>query len=359
VIIDVDVHPATAEELPRYLSPRWKDYVGLVGQRNLNHKGVLTTQRPFAGRLDAVPEGGGRPGSDPELAREQLLDEYGITWAILNPLDPIASGNAPAALEADIARASNDFILDRWLSADPRWAASVSIAQEQVPEAVAEIERCRGLCDRFIQVLLGSCSERPLGNPRYWPIFEIAEDYGLPIGTHIGQSKYHPATPLGPPNFYYEMHCGFPLPSQAGVASLIFEGVFDRFPRLKFVLLEAGWEWAAPYSWRLDAAWRVQGDEVAHLEQEPSEYFKRHFWFSTQPTVEPEEPAAIYGLYEQFGNTGFCDRLLYSSDYPHWDMDPPREAVPGGLADEMKRRVLGANAAALYGLSVSAAPEIV
>ena len=41
------------------------------------------------------------------------------------------------------------------------------------------------------------------------------------------------------------------------LASLIFEGVFDRYPTLKVSLLETNWSWLAPYAWRLDASWRV------------------------------------------------------------------------------------------------------
>jgi uncharacterized protein len=349
-IIDSDVHPSTVRKWPEYLSPRWRDYLALAGRRNMNAFGASAGQRPYACRLDAVPADGGPPGSDPELARVQLLEEYGLTWGLLNPLDPIASGNAPVAFEVDVARASNDIIFDDWLEADERWVASINVPQEHISEAVEEIVRCREKSDRYVQIMFGNRTERPLGNPKYWPIFEVAEQYGLPIASHVGLSKYHYWTGVGAPTYYYETHSSFPLPGQATVASLIFEGVFDRFPGLKIVLAELGWEWAAPYAWRLDGTWRVQRDEVPHLQRLPSEYFRDHFWFSTQPSVEPEDPRAILGLYDQFDVAGFSDHLLFATDYPHWDMDPPIEAIPRGLPRESKRKLLAGNAAALYRL---------
>jgi predicted TIM-barrel fold metal-dependent hydrolase len=349
-IIDSDVHPSTQHKWPEYLAPRWRDYLALAGRRNMNTFGVSSAQRPYACRLDAVPALGSAPGSDPELAREQLLEEYGLTWGLLNTLDPIASGNAPVQFEVDVARASNDIIFDDWLEADPRWVASISIPQEHPQEAVEEIIRCREKSDRYVQIMFGNRTERPLGNPKYWPIFEVAEHYGLPVASHVGLSKYHYWSGVGQTTYYFETHSSFPLPGQAATASVIFEGVLDRFPKLQVVLSELGWEWAVPYSWRLDATWRVQRAEVAHLQRMPSEYFRDNFWFSTQPAVEPEKPSDIYPLYEQFEEAGFSDHLLFATDYPHWDMDRPIEAIPRALPRETKRKLLAANAGTLYGL---------
>jgi hypothetical protein len=103
----------------------------------------------------------------------------------------------------------------------------------------------------------------------------------------------------------------------------------------------------------MDASWRVLRDEVPHLERKPSEYFGEHFWFSTQPCAEPENPADFNGLYEQF-TAVFHDHLVFATDYPHWDMDSPFDATPALLPFEEKRKILGANAAALYGIEIDA-----
>lgn len=354
-IIDVDVHNRAGAKLVEYLPQRWRDYSALVGRRHLETNfGVISSQRPGASRLDAVPPDGGPPGSDPEFARAQLLDEYGLTAAVLNNLDPMTSGATPVDFENALARASNDYTYEHWIQNDPRWYAAINVIPEHPEAAAGEIRRCAALSDRFVQIIIGSRTERPQGNPLYWPIYEAAVECNLPVAFHVGLGRFHAWTGVGPLSYYYEAHVGFPMPAQAMISSMIFEGLFDRFPTLRIVLAELGWEWAVPYAWRLDSTWRVLREEVPDLRRMPSEYFRDHFWFSTQPCVEPEDPAQLYPLFEQFEAAGFGDRLMFATDYPHWDMDSPFEATPRLLSDDWKRRILADNASALYGIPVEA-----
>ena len=74
--------------------------------------------------------------------------------------------------------------------------------------------------------------------------------------------------------------------------------------------------------WRMDQHFERFRDEVPHLKRRPSEYVREHFWFTTQPIDEPDEARHLRSLIEWVG----VDRLLFSSDYPHWDFDDPRFA---------------------------------
>jgi predicted TIM-barrel fold metal-dependent hydrolase len=136
------------------------------------------------------------------------------------------------------------------------------------------------------------------------------------------------------------------------VPSLIFEGVFERFPTLRIALIELGWSWAVPYSWRLDSAWKKLRDEVPHLRRKPSEYLREHFWFTTQPIEEPERLEDTESVYRMFEDAGFADRLMFSSDYPHWDFDSPYESVPTTFPIERRRRILGQNASKLFKIAL-------
>ena len=69
----------------------------------------------------------------------------------------------------------------------------------------------------------------------------------------------HPVTGCGWPSFYYEDHVGYPQAALSHLASLIFEGAFDRWPELRIVVVEGGYSWAVPFSWRLDNCWRLRG----------------------------------------------------------------------------------------------------
>ena len=82
----------------------------------------------------------------------------------------------------------------------------------------------------------------------------------------------HRITPSGPANYYFEEHCDFAGFNFPVVASLIFEGVFDRFPKLKIVMVELALVLGGPVRVATGHAYRVMRDEVSHLQPLPSEY---------------------------------------------------------------------------------------
>lgn len=350
-IIDCDVHNSAGTGLEPYLPQRWRDYLSLVGVRTPGvFEGVRSTYSVGDARLDTVPPGGGAPASDPEFARHQLLDEYGLTFAILENLEAMRFGNAPAELEIELARAVNDYNHDVWLESDPRWLASINIPTDHPEAAVKELIRCRERSDRYIQVVINPMSERPLGNPKYWPIYEAATALDIPIAIHIA-FKHHNSTGVGESTFYYEVRTSIAAAAQAVVPSMIFEGVFDRFPDLKIIPSEVGWSWAVPMAWRLDSSWRVMREEVPHLQRKPSDYLRDHFWFTIQPGVEPPRTSNLLELHDQFERV-IGDRLVFATDYPHWDMNSPFTVLPPQLDRERTAKILGGNASEVYGLNL-------
>ena len=133
---------------------------------------------------------------------------------------------------------------------------------------------------------------------------------------------------------------------QAQVASLILEGVFERYPDLKIVMIEAGFGWMPSLGWRLDKNWKQLKAEVPHLKKAPSEYLRQHFWVSTQPMEEAEEPEHLIDTMNWVG----WDRIMFASDYPHWDFDDPLLALPPNLDDDRRAKIFSENARALYRL---------
>jgi predicted TIM-barrel fold metal-dependent hydrolase len=184
-----------------------------------------------------------------------------------------------------------------------------------------------------------------LGNTRYWPLYREASDAGLPIGIHVGGIAGQPLTGSGWPSYYFEVHAGHPQAFAAQVSNLVFSGVFDDMPTLQFVLIEGGFAWAPALAWRMDRAWRRLGAEVPNLGHEPSWYLHNHFWFTTQPIEEPEKPKQFGQILEALQ---MSDRILFSTDYPHWDFDAPDRALPTDLSPELRRQILSGNAHRLY-----------
>lgn len=355
-VVDTDVHPTllpTDEAVAQHLSQRWRDYIAMMGFRDTSTERTIPPQRKFTHRTDAIDDSG-RPSTIPSFTRRQLLDEFDMSGAILNDTTAIqflkGNGNFPAQLMMELCRAYNDAHRELWMADDSRFYASINVPVEDPAEAVREITRCRegDLGHRYVQVMVESRSEYPIGNPKYWPIFEACEHYNIPLAVHTSPGRRMTAS--GGISYYYEWHTGIALRNYTMAPSLIFEGVFDRFPDLKFAMIEQGWAWAVPFAWRMDASWRKLRDEVPHLQRKPSEYLSDHFYFGSQPMVEPErkrELKHILGLFEDmFGP----DHLMFSSDYPHWDFDSPYEAMPSSLPIENRRKILGENASNLYNI---------
>jgi hypothetical protein len=185
------------------------------------------------------------------------------------------------------------------------------------------------------------------GRRRYWPIYQAAVEAGLPVGIHVFGYAGWPLTNSGWPSFYIEEMTEHATGQQAVVASMIFEGLFEQFRDLRVVLIESGFGWLPALGWRLDKHWERMRDEVPHVKRPPSEYIREHFWVSTQPMEEAEDPEHVIDAMRWIG----FDRILFASDYPHWDFDDPVLALPPSLTEEQRRMIYSGNAKKLYGLA--------
>jgi predicted TIM-barrel fold metal-dependent hydrolase len=341
---DIHVHPATPDTLRSYLPARWRSHLDRFGARG-PAGAYYPRASQYAARADAWPPGGGAPGSDLDFLRAQLLDEWGVAVGILNPLLG-AGGVRNLELGAALASAINDWQIAEWLEPEPRLRGSLSVAYEDGELAAREIDRL-GDDRRFAHVLLTIRTAEPLGRRKYWPVYEAAVRHGLPIGIHVGGAGGGPVSGAGFHSFYIEDHAGWPAAYQAQVISLVCEGVFERFPDLRIVLIEGGAAWMPALMWRLDDAWRRLHEEVPAVRHEPSAYIRDHFWITTQPMEEPPRPGQFRRLLAQMDMN---DRLLFATDYPHWDFDAPDAALPERLEPELEAAVMHENARRLYRL---------
>jgi predicted TIM-barrel fold metal-dependent hydrolase len=348
-IIDCDIHnaPANDQVLYKYLPKRWQEYHATIGNRG-HTGGVYTRAVPNAARHDSWPPNGGLPGSDLAFMRDQLLDRWQLEYGILNPLYG-AGGILNLEYGAALSRALNDWQLAEWTEPEPRLKASVIVPYEDGELSAAEIRRAAQL-PNFVQVLLIARTAEPLGRRKYWKIYEAACEHNLPIGIHFGGAGGGPITGGGWPSHYIEDHCGMPQAFQAQVTSMIFEGVFEHFPTLRVVLIEGGFAWLPSLAWRLDHSWRKLGVEVPYLKRAPSEIIHDHFWLTTQPMEEPPQRHFFMQLLEQLNAD---DRLMFATDYPHWDFDAPDRAFPVQLDRALRQKFMADNAAKFYNLTLT------
>jgi predicted TIM-barrel fold metal-dependent hydrolase len=97
--------------------------------------------------------------------------------------------------------------------------------------------------------------------------------------------------------------------------------------------------------WRMDRAYSLLHDDLPALEMLPSEYCRKHFWFTTQPIEEPHRPSDFMRV---VGQLDMDDRFLFATDYPHWDFDAPDRAIPASVPKPLRRQMFSGNALALY-----------
>lgn len=345
-VIDTDIHnaPASKDTLLKYLPERWHQHHRTIGMRGHVGSAYPRTYKNAA-RRDAWPPSGAPPGGDLAFLREQLLDAWEMEYGILNPL---LGAGSQLNLEygAALARAMNDWQIAEWLEPEPRLRGSIIIPYEDGDLSAEEIDRVAQY-PGFVQILLVVRTQEPLGRRKYHKIYEAAARNNLPIGIHFGGAGGGPITGAGWPSHYIEDHGGMPQAFWAQVASYVFEGVFERFPTLKVVLIEGGFAWLPPLMWRLDQTWRRLRDEVPDVKKPPSEYIRQHMWVSTQPMEEPSKPHYFYELLEQLD---MDDHLLFATDYPHWDFDAPDKAFPVKLDPVLHQKIMADNARKLYGL---------
>jgi predicted TIM-barrel fold metal-dependent hydrolase len=275
----------------------------------------------------------------------QLLDEFGVTKAILHPVTDWAE--LPMAGEGGgvACAALNDWLVAEWLDRDERMYGAISTTVEDGVRAAREIERAYETSKRFVKVMVPCVTREPLGHPTYWPIYEVATGLGLPIGCHVGGFSGAP-TATGVPNYYAEQGTAQPHTGAVHVVSLIGSGVFERFPDLQFCIEECGVAWMGPLMWRLDRAWEEMRESMPQLGRRPSDLIREHIWLTTQPLDEPETPQQ---LAEMFEDLALDDRILFATDYPHWNFDnPDRVLPPSVVGKELREKILTGNAHNLF-----------
>jgi len=186
---------------------------------------------------------------------------------------------------------------------------------------------------------------QPIHQNRFMKVFAALNERALPLAFHSGPNWGE--RPFEQLNRFLSAHAlGFPFYAMIQLTNIVVNGLPERFPRIKFVFMEAGQAWVPFVIARLDNEYRQRSSEAPLLKRLPSEYIREMF-FTTQP-MEHLDAGHMRAMIEIMnGET----QLLYSSDYPHQDFDLPATVwdLPF-LSEEARRNILGGNALRLFGL---------
>jgi len=322
----------------------------------------------FAKEWESGKEEGLKGAWDSEL-RNAALDADGVVAEVVFP-DGLTEGNSPPlgaglALRTDCdpklqlagARAHNRWMADFCSLAPERRAglAVVPILQD-IDAALAEIEWAAKAGLRGGIMIPALWREHPAyHHPRYEPIWAACADLNMPIHTHVAAAPDLEEQPGSLGIYLTEVVWWSVRP----MWFLIWSGVFERHPNLKFLISEGGVDWAPSLLKMMDQRYTTNrtnakmGDFHANLSMKPSEYFDRNCWLGSFLTRDEVEARHDIGV----GN------LMWTSDYPHpegtWPESENRiiEAFKGIPADET-RAMLGGNAAEVFGFDVDALAPI-
>jgi predicted TIM-barrel fold metal-dependent hydrolase len=258
-------------------------------------------------------------------------------------------------------RAHNRWLVD-WCGEFPERRAGIGqVFLNDVDDAIADV---RWIKEHNLRggILLPNISPdvhwvKPLYDPIYDPLWAVIEELEVPVNVHggTGVPDYGPY-PVSMLLYINEV----PFYSQRPLVQFILSGVFERFPRLRFVVTESGCAWVPGLLDRLDkvlARIRKTGatGEIRYgaehvLPRSATEYFHQNVWMGvSQPG--PADAAAR----EKIG----LERFMWGSDYPHDEGTYPytREHLRALFHDTEPaelRRLLGGNAAELYEFDLDA-----
>jgi 5-carboxyvanillate decarboxylase len=258
----------------------------------------------------------------PRLLRERLVDlgERRLADMDATGIDrQIISLTAPGPQIFDAARGSamatmaNDQLAEACRRHPGRFSGLTAIAPQDPEGAVAEIERgARRL--GFNGVIINSHThDEYLDDPKFWPIFEAAQALDTPIYLHPNTPSRGLIGPMLEAGLDGAIF-GFGVETGMHVLRMIVAGVFDRFPRLKFVVGHLGEAlpfWLSRLDYMHAATVRSRRyPQMTELEARPSDYLRRNVWVTSSGMAWG--PAIMFTR-DVLGG----DRVLYAMDYPY------------------------------------------
>jgi predicted TIM-barrel fold metal-dependent hydrolase len=297
-----------------------------------------------------------RSGRTPE---ERLRDHArdGIDAEILFPNKGLSMWATPdGEFAMAMCRVWNDWAWETFGPYNDRLSPLACLATADLPGSIAEVERVAALGFRGLTLpckpIWGAHDFRqPNYNlPEFDPLWAAIQDTDLPITFHVSTGRDPRASRgNGGAVINYAVHSL--APTMEPIANLCASGVIERFPRLCFGSIEAGIGWVA---------WALQAMDEAYLKhhmfvrpklaQLPSEYFRQNGFASFQEDEVGLDLARKHDL---------VDNFLWANDYPHHEGTWPHSAeaierTMGGLSDDERAKILGRNAARVFGFEVPA-----
>jgi predicted TIM-barrel fold metal-dependent hydrolase len=273
------------------------------------------------------------------------MDTNGVDMQVLSLAMPgVQMFDAKKAVA--LAILANDCLSEAVHRNPTRFAGLACFAPQDVPAAVAEMERAISTL-KLNGFLVNSHTDGVyLDNPGCWPILEAAEALGAPLYIH----PRAPSDGMAAPFRDYRMEgaiWGYGLEASTHALRLMLSGVLDRFPRLRIVIGHMG-EALPFWLWRLDYMASPGSRAALKNQLKPSEYIQRNFAITTSGV---EDPLALRFCIDKIG----VDRIMWAIDYPFQAMGPAVKFIESApLSKEEREQIAYRNAERIFQIAGTA-----
>lgn len=373
-IIDADSHFMEPLDLwERYIEPRYRPrclrfervpgsgrYQIVVDGQTITHSGDLSIEELLgvAVGYGQKEEGKGLKSFDPSAVfshtledmekRIQFLDQEGIECQFIYPTLGLFWEDlvTDPELAAAHCRAYNTWMLEVCAGYRARLYPVGHISLRHPAEAARELQRLAKEGVRAVFLGTFPVDGKSFGNPEFDPVWATAQELNLAVGLHLVVHRAYIGN-----EWYKDRDPGFMFLSmnviqdpRMALTTMVYDGVFERFPRLRVATIESASGWVAEWLDRLDYRYSYMG-HTTQMKRPASEYFARNIWISADP-VERTLPYMV----ELVGD----DKFFIGSDYPHAEgftrpVEKARKAL-ARLPEASVSKILGDNAVQFFGI---------
>jgi uncharacterized protein len=356
LIVDCDAHHYENENFDQILPFMENEVLRQVttAGRRFGRRSIVPSQAGFSqdmgGRVTRYPL---RPTekTDPDRLRdvvlgERWMDAMSVDYSCLFPTGMLNIGLHPQKeMENDLCWAYNRWLTEKVLpESGGRMYSALCLPFSDPAECLRQVETF-GDRKGVSGFMVTTVRTLPVYDNAYMKVYRAMEERGLSLSFHSGPNWQEPV--FRSCNRFISVHAlGFSFYNILHCTNWVINGLGERFPRLPVIWIEAGLAWIPFLMQRLDNEYMMRPSEAPLLKKKPSEYM-REMYYSSQP-IEIQDRDALECTFRMMDAE---NRLLYASDYPHWDFDLPSTIYDlPFLSEKAKHNILGGTAARLFKL---------
>jgi uncharacterized protein len=358
LMVDIDAHLQEAGFWPEIIDCLDNDVLKQTAQAMLRPGSLpLINMQPgmsFQALAGRIPHQSGPQEKTEDPARaghrfvqivRRTVEAMGLDYQVIFPTSMLHLGMNPMEeIEVELARAYCRWLTERILPEDKRIIALAYLPFNSPKESEALV-REYGEKPGIVGFCICAVRHKPVHHNQYARLFSMIEETGKPLVFHAGPHWDDPSfTQL---NRFISMHAlSFVHYNLIHMTNWVINAMPERYPKMKVIWVESGLAWIPFLMQRLDHEVLMRQSEAPGLKRLPSEYM-REMYYSSQPL----ERTDLESLQLTMKKINAETQLLFSSDWPHWDFDPPSAITTlPFLGEQAKRNILGLNAARVFNL---------